>query len=243
MAHMLAKDYSAADQDFARGLEHAVNPAETARLFNSRMRARARLGKALETFGEADDKAMAYRVLGPILIDQNQADDLAALVKAYRAIAPKEPTLGLWEAESRWMAKSYEQVVAILSRERNAILSDPERMAQFEDRLIRSLVRLKKYPEAATAAKESTERDGDPWFEAIVAAASGDVPGASELLGKCADRGYTRADFDADPDLAPALAAPAFSAARKARCSEISRSQYKKPRRANASTLKKRRRR
>ncbi|MGA2701594.1 MAG: tetratricopeptide repeat protein [Isosphaeraceae bacterium] len=214
-AHMLTSDYRAADQDFARGLEKATNRVASARLLNNRLRARCKLGEALQSYQEADDKPLIYRLLVPLLIEQNQAEDLTALVKAHRGIAPKEPTLGLWEAESKWLARDYNGVVNALGRDREAILSDPANAPHYEDRLVRSLVRLKKYSDAARAAKESTDRDGDPWFEAVVAVAAGDVDRAGPLLEQCAARGYTLAEFDADADVAPLLKTPAFSELRQ----------------------------
>jgi len=209
-AHMLTKDYRAADQDFARALAVATNRVAAARLLDNRLRARCKLGEALQSYQEVADKPLLYRMLVPILIELNQPDDLAALVQAHRGIAPKEPTLGLWEAESKWLAHDYNGVVDVLGRDRDAILSDAANASHYEDRLVRSLVRLKKYSDAARAAKESTDRDGDPWFEAVVAVAAGDVGRAGPLLDQCAARGYTLAEFDADADIAPSLKTPAF---------------------------------
>ena len=152
-AHMLAKDYRAADKDFAAGLEQSTNRTSAARLLNNRLRARCLMGEALKAYRESEDKALTYRLLGPLLIEQKQTDDLAALVKAYRGVAPKEPTLGLWEAESHWLADDYHGAVAVLGRERDAILADPDNAALYEDRLVRSLVRLKKFDAAEKAAK------------------------------------------------------------------------------------------
>jgi Flp pilus assembly protein TadD len=214
-AHLLTKDYRAAEQDFARGLEHATNRAAVVRYLGNRLNARCKLGEAIEAYEEADDKPLTFRLLGPLLIEQGKADDLATLVRAHRGAASREPKLGLWEAESKWMAKDYDGAVDVLGRDRDSILSEAENVARYEDRLVRSLVRTKKFSQAASAAKESTDRDGDPWFEAVVAVAAGNVDRASELLSRCADHGYGLAEFDADADIGPMIKTPAFQDLRR----------------------------
>jgi tetratricopeptide (TPR) repeat protein len=209
-SHMLSGDYRAAEQEFARGLGYAGDRGVAALLQTGRLRALCKLGEAQKAYDEADDKPLFYRLLGPILIEQNRPADLAALVTAYRGFTPKEPTLGLWEAESKWLAGDLDGTINVLRRDRDQIMADPANATRFDDHLVRSLIRLKRFSEAAQAARESTERDGDPWFEAVVAVASGDATRATPLLQACAGRGYRLAQLESDPDAAPALKAPAF---------------------------------
>jgi len=214
-AHMLTKDYRAAENDFAAGLKQSTNRPAAARFLTSLLRARSQLGEALKAYQESDDKPLTYRLLAPLLVELNRADDLAALVKAHRGVAPKEPTLGLGEAESLWLTHDYQGVVGVLDRDRDAIMADPDNAPWYEDRLIRSLIRLKKFDAAARAAKGSTDRDGDPLFEAVVAIASGDVCRAGPLLERCAALGYSPDKFDADVDAGPIFKSPAFRELRK----------------------------
>ena len=214
-AHMLAKDYSAAKKDFEAGFEQSNNPGWAARFLNHRFRACCQLCEALKAYEESPDKPLAYRLLGPLLIELNRGDDLAALVKAHRGYVPKEPTLGLWEAESRWLTQDYQGVVAVLGREHDAILADPDNASRLEDRMIRSLIRLKKFNQAAKVAKESTARDGDPLFEALVAIAAGDAARATPLVEQCVSAGYRIEDLEADADAGPVFKSPAFSELRK----------------------------
>jgi tetratricopeptide (TPR) repeat protein len=213
-ADLLAGEYKAAEQEFSQGFEQAVSPETKARFLSDRLRARCHLGEALKTYNQSGDKAIAYRLLVPLLVELGRGDDLTAVVKAYRAVAPTEPSLGLWEAEARWMAGDYQGTVDVLRRDRYAILADSDDVSRYDDRLVRSLIRLKKFHEAGQSAKESTDRDGDPWFEAVVAFCSGEVDRSRTLLGQCAERGYTLADFDGDPDLGPVFKTPKFRSVR-----------------------------
>jgi tetratricopeptide (TPR) repeat protein len=213
-AYMLAGDYRAAEQEFIRGQEQATSPTMAAGLINDRLRARCHMGEALKTYNGASDKAIAYRLLVPLLVEMGRGDDLAAIVKTHRGVAPAEPSLGLWEAESRWMAHDYQGTVDVLLRDRDAILADSDLVSRYDDRLVRSLVRLKKFPAAAEAAKASTERDGDPWFEAVVAVCSGSVDRSRPLVERCVERGYTLADFDGDADLAAVFKSGEFHSLR-----------------------------
>jgi hypothetical protein len=214
-AHMLTKDYRAAKSDFAAGLEQSTSRLAAARFLTNLLRARSQRGEALKAYQESDVKPLTYRLLAPLLVELNRADDLAALVKAHRGVAPKEPTLGLWEAESQWLARDYQGVVDVLDRERDAIMADPDNAPRYEDRLVRSLIRLRKFDAAARAAKGSTDRDGDPLFEAVVAIASGDVSRGGPLLERCAALGYSPDKFDADVDAGPIFNNPAFRELRK----------------------------
>ena len=105
---MLAKDYRAAENDFAAGLQQSTSRLAAARFLTNLLRARSQLGEALKAYQESDDKPLTYRLLAPLLVELNRADDLAALVKAHRGVAPKEPTLGLGEAESLWLTHDYQ---------------------------------------------------------------------------------------------------------------------------------------
>ena len=213
-ADLLTGEFRAAEREFAQGFEQAVNPEAKSRFLSDRLRARCHLGEAVKTFNESGDKAVTYRLLVPLLVELGRGEDLMALVKAYRAVAPTEPSLGLWEAEARWLAGDYQGTVDVLHRDLDATLADSDDVARYDDRLVRSLIRLKRFREAALAAKESTDRDGDPWFEAVVAVCSGDVDRSVSLLRRCAERGYTVADFDGDPDLAPVFKTPKFRSLR-----------------------------
>jgi hypothetical protein len=209
-AHMLAKDYRAAEKDFAKAIAQANNRVAAARFTNGRLRALCQLGEGLKAYDESKDKSQTYRLIGPLLLELNRPDDLVALVKAHRRVAPTEPTLGLWEAEAKWLAKDYEAVIELLTRDRDAILADAENLQRYEDRMVRSLLRLKNVDAAAKAAKQSTDRDGDPLFEAVVATSSGDVSRAAPLLRRCIELGYGLENFDNDPDAGPAFQSAPF---------------------------------
>ncbi len=208
---MNQKDFDGAAEVLKTAIGRARTPARKHSLIARFLDANLARKTPVRGYAESTDPAYAFGYLVPILVERNQADDLAALVRAYRGVAPDELSLGLWEAESEWIGKRYDQVVDVLARDRAAILTYPEYASHFDDRMVRSLVRLKRFAEAAAAAKESTKRDGDPWFEAVVAVASCDVDQSSKLLPQCVSRGYTLKEIESDQDMGPALKTAAFT--------------------------------
>ncbi len=183
---------------------------------------RYRLITSLYLSGELVD---AYRTVGPRretarqLYDHCRSRDdlegLVALLEVHRASDPEDPALPLWDADVAWLHYDYESVVRQLRRHADELAADPELIGLYEDRLVRALTRLGRLSEALAAARTSTGRDGDPYYEVLVQAAAGRTDAASAALEHCLALGYVPDVFYDDPDAGPALAGPAFAALRR----------------------------
>jgi hypothetical protein len=128
---------------------------------------------------------------------------------------PTLPAFLYCRTEPAWLDGDYAAAVAALLGSREEILADRELLYDFEDRVIRGLVRIGKTDEALAAAREVEKRDDDPWYVAVALAAKGDVAGTREVLSRLASRGFTRAQFYEDEDLGRALRSEALAAVRK----------------------------
>lgn len=204
-AELLRQDFAAAAKTLARGLQDAEDARQREALREQLVLARIKQGEGLKAYEELDPKFAVYDQLAQYFAREEDADNLEALVEAHSKNNPNEPTLALWKAEVYWLRHEYGKAADVLLGHRTTILSDPLNRGRFEDRLIRSLLRARRVDEARREAKLSTSRDGDRWFEAVVAAATEDLDEASKTLRACLERGYTTDDFYADDDLGAAL--------------------------------------
>ena len=121
---------------------------------------------------------------------------------------------GLTEVD--YIRRNWADAVTRLQENRETILADGENLLVWEDRIIRSLARLGRHDEALAIARTSTERDLDPWFEAVVQAAAGNVEETIDAMRHCLSTGaYTPEQFYADDDMGPALRSEAFAPLRE----------------------------
>jgi len=209
--HLLDKQYGQAEKVFADGMAKAEDPAIQEAFRSMRVDARLEMGEWLSAYREIGPHRATYDQLSRHFAAEEEPDPLVELAAAHRKNAPEDPTIGLWEAEVQWLRGNYQKVVDICCGQRESILSDPDNLGRFEDRLIRSLVRIGRLDEAMEEAKVSSARDGDVWFEAVVHAVAGRTAETSESLAVCAGRGYEPADFYDDPELGPALRSTEFA--------------------------------
>jgi predicted Zn-dependent protease len=203
-AHFMDKDYAAAEPFLSAAVSQADGDlADASREFS--VLALIRLGKTVETYTQAEAKDEAFVELARLLAREKNAADLKALVAARTKDSPTDPALPLWEAEAYWIGNDYPKVIEALSGQGAAVPSEQPDRSRFEDRLVRSLTRVKRFEDARREAHTSTLRDGDPWFEAVVVVAAGQPEQAATLLRKCLERGYSLEDFYADTDLGMGL--------------------------------------
>ena len=129
--------------------------------------------------------------------------------------AGDETEILMWRAEGLALQGKHEAVIESLASKRARLTVDADYAEWFESRWVRSLTKLKRYDEAMAVARASTARDGDPYFELIVASAKGDVEACVKLMRTLAEQGYDAASFWDDDEIGAALDAPAFARVRK----------------------------
>jgi tetratricopeptide (TPR) repeat protein len=76
--------------------------------------------------------------------------------------------------------------------------------------LIRSLIRLKRFDDAAVEAGRLSQRIDDPWYPTLVHAARGDVAETATGLAQCVEAGHSAAEFYEDDVLGPAMQSEPF---------------------------------
>ncbi len=174
-----------------------------------------RSGRGPEAYRRLPPKDATFDQLGWLYYGDDDAAGLEGLIELHRKDSPADPALPFWQADVAMLRKDYEKVVAILGAAGKGV---PEELTwRHEDRMIRALLRLSRGREALLLAKESTARDGDPYWEAIVYAVQGDVQRTIELVGRLVEEhGYDLEEFYEDADAGPALRSPGAAGFRKA---------------------------
>jgi hypothetical protein len=194
---------------FVKGKAAAEGPYAAA-FTQALVRALYKSGQSLKAYKEVPPQQDTFAMLTALCLEHNDADTLEKVVAAHASAYPDDASLGLWEAEPAWLRQDYQATVRMLQDKKAAILKDSANRGTFDDLLIRSLARLKRFDDAARLAKEARSRDGNPWYVAVVSAAAGDPKQTGEALEACVRRGHSAEQFHADPDIGPALALPSF---------------------------------
>src|SRR5205823_6228323 len=131
----------------------------------------------------------------------------------HRKADPRDPDLPLWEAEVYWLREDYASAVEVLTRQRETVLEGEANRRKFEDRLIRSQIRLGRFDEAVRGADAGGKVS--PLLRAAALAAAGDVTRTGQALDGLVRQHYGPAAFYADPDLGPALRTAPFAPLRQ----------------------------
>jgi len=216
--HLIEKEYGLAEKAFAKAMSGAKRPNYVEWYRRRRVYALLLAGKGLAAYGKVGDRKKTFDQLAESFADKGDAKSLADLIGAHAKGAPNDGDIHLWQAEAHWIRKEYDKAANVLQKHRPAILKIPDNRFRYEDLLLRALVKSGRLTEAEKVARSSTERDGDPYYEAVVAGASGDVEWLRRSMRSClkdfADY-YTAADFYEDDDLGPILRSEKFKAIRK----------------------------
>ena len=212
----MQKDPEAADQSFAKAMSLAQDqPDESSQnlIRASWVAARYERGKGLSAYKDIKPADKVFKQLARRYFNDRNARDLAQLVAARSADAPEDPDAFLWDAGAKYLAGDYAAAVEALTTNRKTILSQQFNQYQWTDFYIRSQIRLKHFDEARNELGDQSEARKDWWHTALVECAAGNVPEAVKALDKLLefDGDYDVSSFYEDPDLGPALSAPAFA--------------------------------
>ena len=216
--HSLRDEWEQAEQAYRLGMAQATDEDSRDNFRVSIVYAMYHGGKSLEALAELPPAEKTFEQLAYLASGDEDAPLLASLAKAFRQQSPDQHWAALWEGESAWLQKDYQRTVELLLSQRNAIREHDEIEYQYRymDRLIRSYVRLGQLAAARREAKHSTEYDQDPYYEALVAAAAGDVDQTTTLLEQLQrEQDYVIDDLYGDEDMSRALEQPAFADWRK----------------------------
>lgn len=213
IAHSLKGEFSRAKRVYAaaRGKAHTVKLREAIR------------SALVRTWFDADEGIAAYQTVAPnkrmfeqlayLYANARRSESLAALVKLHGKVSRNDEDLPLWRAEVSWSNGNHANAAATIEQHWERVTSAPNRLAFFENRLIRSLLHASNAKAAKKKATASTERDGDPYFQVIVDASLGDVADATKAFRTCIDEfSYDAQYFYNDEDVGVALRSADYSA-------------------------------
>jgi predicted Zn-dependent protease len=206
--------YAEAEKVFAAGPGPSDRGAQTS-FDNRRQYALVKAGKATSAYAEQGPGKKAFDQLAWVCEGAKDGKQLEELVKAHRRHDPADRSLPAWEAEARWLLGDYEGTVAILRKQGRRALALPAHTWRLRDRLVRSLVRLKRFDEALKEAQARGPGGRNMVLEVLVRAAAGDMAKTAEALQAGGDRPYLVASCYRDPDLGPLLRGDRFRAVRE----------------------------
>lgn len=211
--HAAAEDYDKAEKAYAAGMAKPLDEETQGRFRNRRVYALFRLGKGLIAYEQVGPKKDTFTQLAWLYDGASDAKRLEALVTAHRKNDPEDSDLPFWEVEVHWLNQKYDDAVQVLNSQRTAILANEANKRKFQDRLIRSLVRLKRVEEAHKEIKAMKVED--KMLRAVVAAARGDMVTTELLLAELFKEEEDSSMFYEDPDLGPLLRSERFRALRE----------------------------
>jgi len=209
--HLEASRFEEADAAFGRGL--ALDPDEETReqLLWARARARHGAGREATAYRELGRHGLVFESLAWAMSSAEEPVALRRLLAERREDAPEDPRIPFFEAQALWLEGETAKAVRAFGAtrafaQRSALEGDDSFLAWIEDRLVRGHLRLRRYDLALVSARESTARDGNPYYEVIVHAVEGNVQAARLVLQSCFDLGIGPEVFLDDPDAGPRFA-------------------------------------
>jgi tetratricopeptide (TPR) repeat protein len=210
---LLQGDPAGAEAHFAAGAEKGRNRW---RWQNGLYRGRVQAGKVVQTYEEFRKEPRIFATLASVCSAEKKPRQLEALIAAHRKARPEDGAILFWELERRWLDDDHAGVVRLIEEDREGVLSRPSFRWRRTDRLVRSLIKLKRHADARREARVSRKKGGSDLLVVLAHAAAGDVP-ASLKAAKEATRNsdWVVASFYHDPDLGPILRSEAFADFRK----------------------------
>jgi tetratricopeptide (TPR) repeat protein len=213
----LNTDWALAERQYAAGMAEAA-PDDTATFRYQRVHACEQMSKVLWAYQNIPPAGETFSMLANWIAYEckdppaSRANLLESLIALHRAAVPSDDALPLWEAEIQWLRGDYSAVVETLQRHRDQVLSKRQNEYQFDDRLVRSLVRLQRLDEA----QKEADRSKNPLLLVLVSAARSNVGSAKEaMLRYLDDEDADVSDVYNDPDIGPRIRTPAFESFRR----------------------------
>lgn len=202
---------SEAEQAYLRAHELLGDEAPLEPLTELRVAA----GRWKDAYAGPASPGQMFPVVAQALHDAKQGAALVELCALHEKAAPADRSVPIWRADGWALQGEHGRALKALEPHRAKLEVDGDYVWWFESRWIRSLARLKRFDEALEAAKRSTARDGDAWYEVVVAALRGDAAGTAALLRVERKKGRTVAEMWNDEDVAEVLRSAPFAKVRE----------------------------
>lgn len=217
--YRLDKQHALADKTADGAVKFAENEYQKNRAFNLRVENRYDEGRWQSAFATFDDKKKVFDALKWTMSRNKKASELRELVSLYSEASP------FWAAEADFIDGRYANALATLTARYDALTAgDEEKDVStwvVNDRVIRAMVRLKKFVDAEAFIKDKFEDYDLAFFGTIVAANAGNVELTTKRMLSQIDseEDWLLSDvleemYD-DEDAGPALMSDAFAEFRK----------------------------
>ena len=208
-AYLLYDDekWDEAAEKFRQTLPRVSSSEDREYFLDGWMDAKLAADRPLEAYRamQSEDKEYAFEYLTEYLDgDADSIDATKALLAEHRKFVPNDPRLRRVEINLRFLEGRHEEVVRLLSAMRRTEGWEDDEL-WFEERQLRSFIKLGRLKEALTVAKRSTARDDDPYYEVVVYALMGDAANTIATAEECERQGYSADDFYSDDDAGPVL--------------------------------------
>jgi len=213
-ARRLDGDHTGAEKAYAAGARRAKTEEDIEEFRAARVYNLSRAGKAIDALATIGPRGRTLKQLVWLAAESGDRDGLAALLAAQEQADATLPAYLYCRTDPAWLDGDHAGVVTALLAKRKEILADPELLYDFEDRVIRGLIRVGKNEQALAAAREIEKRDDDLWYVTLALASAGRVGETQDALARLVARGFTREQFYADEDLGRALRGGALRAVR-----------------------------
>ena len=247
---MHRKEYAVADRLFARGYRNIEEDYSHYTYRNQWIENRFKMGRPLTAYGEIKPDDETFPIVARKFATNEDWGNLQTLINIHRLQHRRDSAVLRWTAEMHWKQEDYKSVVSALAPWGNRVHAtdiDRWQSRQLADKLLRSYLRLKRFPEAIRFAQQRFEEFGQPEKLMIAYAAAGKRADVARFMDEQAviDRTRWFSSVYRDTDVGPILRSADYLPLRKKYPpgvpSQYSRTQtvllLTAPRKLDASTL------
>lgn len=209
------QDFAAAESHYAKAQQLATDDDSKLRVVRARTYALVLGKRAVWAYTNVYSGAEGFSSIANTCVRLKDTDSLQAVLDVHREKEPGDPMLPIWQAEVEFHRGNYASAVRLLQSNRGALKQEQFSYVYFDDRLVRSLVRLKRFDEALA---EASAPDGSPnnYYQLIVYANNGSDKAAAIVRAMIEEDLYTLEDLYTDEDFGAVLKTDArFAALRR----------------------------
>lgn len=207
--HRLRGEHAVAETHYAAGMTPSLHPDLRYWYRYQRVGNLCQAGtpeRALELLPSDEDAAAVWESIVDH-VDTAPPEPMLPLLERHIAAGAGGPALALARARTLARAGRYEEAITAAA----AVTLDPEAedywelLVEQDDIQVRAALDAGWTQRAMTAARASTARDGDPYFELVVEAASGQRVAATAIYRELIGLGYTHDELSADEHAGEAI--------------------------------------